>query len=115
MAQLRLAAGMMQLWGTPDGQQWLPGDFHTGLTMDNNAAGRMVLFHARFLENMARYRQRGVRHVEVFVVDDQATCASCRALKARRIVALRKMPELPHASCTRAMGCRCSMASPDFV
>lgn len=40
---LRIAAAMMEMWGTNTATKWLPANFETGLSMDNDSVVRMIL------------------------------------------------------------------------
>ncbi len=44
LGQLRVAAGMMCLWGMNSTRDWLPAGFRTGLAIDNDVAARMIIF-----------------------------------------------------------------------
>lgn len=104
---LRLAAGMMYLWGKNQAGEWLPPDFQTALTMDNDAAARMFLFHAIYQSNVANYMQSGVvKQVEILVSQD--ACEACKKISGKRFK-LSEVPELPHEHCTHEMGCRCTL------
>lgn len=102
---LRLAAGMIYLWGVNKGEKWLPSDFQTGLAMDNDAAIRMLLFHASHLTNMDNYKQSGVvKYVEILATQD--SCDACKKISGKRYK-LSDVIELPYEHCTHEMGCRC--------
>ena len=105
--QLRIAAGMMHLWGTSAAKEWLPPDFETELAMDSDAAVRMLGSYVSHQINMAEYRQsRVIKAVEIYNCNDSSVCDACRKL-ARRKYKLNKVPELPYEKCTSEMGCRC--------
>jgi len=105
---LRLAAGMMYLWGTNRAKkEWLPPDFETGLSMDNHAAARMFIFHATYLVNIANYKKSGVvKRVEILAAPD--SCDACKKISGKRFK-LGEVPELPYEHCTHEMGCRCTL------
>ena len=111
MGHLRLAAGMMYLWGTNQAKNWLPDDFETDLIMDNDAAARMILFYASHLRSIAQYRAAGVKTVEILATDD--SCAACKKL-ARKKYKINEVPELPYEKCTSEVGCRCTTIVGDF-
>lgn len=108
---LRVAAGMMHLWGTNQAKDWLPEEFETGLIMDNDATARMLLFHASHQRSIAQYRAAGVKTVEVLATDN--SCKACKKLAGRKYK-LNEVPELPHEKCTSEMGCRCTTVVADF-
>lgn len=104
---LRLVAGMMYLWGTNQGKEWLPPDFETDLAMDNDAAARMFLFHATHRVNIVNYKQSGVvKQVEILAAQD--SCDACKKISGKRFK-LSEVPELPYEHCTHEMGCRCAL------
>lgn len=104
---LRLATGMMHLWGTSEARSWLPTDFETGLAMDNEAAARMFLFYGSYQADMERYRKWGIKSVQIISGSDQHQCQACRKLAGRKYK-LSEVPELPFEKCTSDLGCRCT-------
>ena len=111
--QLRVAAGMMHLWGNNKAREWLPPGFETRLTMDNDAVARMIVSHASHQINMAQYRKAGVKTVEIRTANDRLVCHACREL-AKKEYKLNQVPELPYEECTSEMGCRCWTVAADF-
>ena len=111
MAHLRVAAGMMYLWGTSQAENWLPDNFETELVMDNDAAARMISFHASHQFDIAQYHASGIKKVEVLATDN--SCAACKKM-AKRKYKLDEVPELPYEKCTSEMGCRCTIVVADF-
>jgi hypothetical protein len=112
---LRVATGMMALWGTSSAKTWLPSGFFGMPRFDNDTTARMLLFAANHKRQLAEYRQLsstgiGVSRFEVSVTTD--SCPACQSMAGRRYK-LNELPELPHAACTHAYGCRC-MAMPVF-
>jgi len=79
---LRLVSGMMYLWGTNQGKEWLPLDFETELAIDNDAAARMFLFHAMYRVNIANYKRSGVKQVEILAAQD--SCDECKKISGKR-------------------------------
>lgn len=113
LSQLRLAAGMMQLWGASNPRHWLPDGFETGIHLNSDAACRMFVFHATHLRNMASYREARVKTVEVSSVDDGDTCSECRKISGKKYKP-ENVPELPYAKCTCEIGCRCITIASEF-
>lgn len=107
LAQLRLGAGMMMLWGTGRAKRWVPDDFETGIHLDVDAACRMLVFYARNLWQMEGAMSAGCETVEIMGHDDEKTCAECRKLSGKRFKA-DEAPVLPYAKCTCELGCRCN-------
>ena len=111
MKHLRIAAGMMYLWGTDRAEDWLPDDFETDLIMDNDTAARMILFYISHQRNIAQYRAAGVRKVEILATEN--SCMACKEL-AKKKYRIDEVPELPYEKCTSEMGCRCTTVVADF-
>lgn len=106
LSELRLAAAMMQLWGTNTARRWLADDFETGIRLDSDAACRMLIFHAVYLRKMANYEEVGFKTIEINSVNDGSTCAQCRKINGKKYK-IGTVPELPYVKCTSDMGCRC--------
>jgi SAP domain len=105
---LRLAAGMMYLWGTRDVKKdLLPPNLATGLPMNSMSAARMILFHARNQGHLAQYREWGCKSVEILTGNDVWTCEACKKIGDKKYK-IDKVPELPYEKCTCDVGCRCS-------
>ena len=114
LGPLRLAAGMMSLWGTNKARGWLPPGFETGLVMDSDSAARMLLFHARHQADLEKYRKIGaVKSVKILTANDQRHCEACRELDAKTYK-LSEVPELPYEKCTSEMGCRCNAVAAEI-
>ncbi len=101
---LRISACMMELWGKNEASEWLPADFETGLSMDNDAAARMLLFQSQHSETLNGYDESGVLYVEILATPD--SCESCKKLEGKRYK-LKDAPKLPNKYCIHEMGCRC--------
>jgi hypothetical protein len=104
---LRLAAGMMYLWGTNHAKEWFPPDFETDLALDRDAAARMVLFHAIHCVEVANYKDSGAaKQVEILAASD--SCEPCKKIAGKRFK-LNDVIELPYEHCTHEIGCRCTL------
>lgn len=103
---LRLAAAMMQLWGTNTAKRWLPSDFETGIHLDGNAAARMLALHASHIRDMEGYKTAGVKTVKIMGANDERVCPECKKIQGTQY-RLGNVPELPYANCTCEIGCRC--------
>jgi len=108
LEHLRLAAGMMYLWGTRMAKGWLPPNLETGLVMDGDTASRMIIFHARNQVNLAQYREWGAESVEISTVNDGATCEACKKIAGKKFK-IDEVIELPYERCTCEIGCRCML------
>jgi hypothetical protein len=63
----------MALWGENKASKWLPPNFKTGLSMDNDSAARMLLFNSQHKETLKQYGEsKVVQYVEIL-----ATPESC--------------------------------------
>jgi len=113
LRQLRLAAGMMHLWGTNTARHWLPDGFDTCVHLDGDAACRMFVFYASHLRDMKGYKEAGASTVEVLGVDDGNTCSECKKISGKKY-RLENVPELPYANCTCEIGCRCTTVVGEF-
>jgi hypothetical protein len=111
MEYLRIAAGMMHLWGASQAKDWLPDNFETALPMDNDAAARMISFHVSHQFNIAQYRAAGIKTVEILATEN--SCKACKKL-AKKKYKLSEVPELPYEKCTSEMGCRCTTVVAGF-
>jgi hypothetical protein len=113
LSKLRLAAGMMQLWGTNIARQWISNEFETGIHLDSDAACRMLVFHAIHLRDIRGYKKAGVKTVKVLGVDDGSTCSECRKISGKKYK-LENVPDLPYSKCTCEIGCRCTTVASEF-
>jgi len=110
--QIRLAAGMMRLWGARTAQRWMPEGIDTATLDAWNDASRMLDFHASHLGRMQMFKEVGVRNVEVSGIADDRQCPECKRIDGKRFK-LEDAPELPYAKCTCKMGCRCLLIPED--
>jgi len=104
---LRLGAAMTALWGTNMAKKWLPANFETGMSFDNDTAARMFLFPALRRAALEDYRKSGLQYVQILTTPE--SCNSCKKLEGKRYI-LSNVPELPNPNCTDEMGCRCVYA-----
>ena len=108
---LRLAAGMLQLWGKSQAGHWLPHETRDALKrahlhMNPDTAVRMIMFHALRLQRFKGYRQSGVVKA-VRVIGGPDSCVAFQPIQGKKY-RLDKAPELPHPYCAHEMGCRCT-------
>lgn len=113
LEQLRVAAGMIHLWGTNRGKEWLSTSETTGLGIDNDSAIRLLLSYAMYRHEIADYKRIGVKTVKTFTCNDSHVCDECRKLASKNHK-LSEVPELPYEKCTCEFGCRCWISAADF-
>lgn len=106
---LRAATAMMYLWGVNAAREWMPEGFAGVPRFDVNTAARMLLFHATHKLDLAQFREIGIKNAAINGCGE-ASCEECRKI-AGKTMPLAKIPELPHAACTHAMGCRCYVSA----
>ena len=101
---LRIAAAMMLLWGAANAKKWLPADFEIDSPIEYNVVVRMIAFSGTHQSTLERYRNEGIKYVEVLTPLD--SCEFCKKLAGRHFK-INEAPELPYEHCTHKMGCRC--------
>ena len=107
LAHLRIAAAMLLLTGQSRAKRWLPNGLELGIKMNNEAAARMLLFHAGHQRKLRQSRAHGFRTAEVCGAKDSRHCAACREIDGKSY-RLDDLPELPYPRCTCEDGCRCT-------
>lgn len=103
MKKLRVAAGIMHLFGTSK-SGYISEDLKLNLPFDDETAARMVLFYASNKHFLNQRSANGGKKVEISCADD--SCKFCQRLR-KKTYPISKAPELPHAGCTHEKGCRC--------
>lgn len=113
---LKLYAAEQHLWGAswrlPDKE--IPAHVREELAIDGISDAEAVYWKAHQLallvDNQETWQRcKGgdhVRRIEIVAADDELTCAACRAVHGQEYLVARA-PELPHRTCTSAIGCRC--------
>jgi len=96
----RMYAATEYLWGTTEKLQAID-------------EVRLISSDAQFRVNIAEFRRRGVRTVEIQTADDKSVCPECRALEGRTFM-IDEVPSLPYERCTSEFGCRCWAVEADF-
>lgn len=105
MANLRVAAAMMQLWGVNNPKPWLEQASQSGI-IDWPLEARMLQFRALEMDRLEAMRAAGIRRVEVLGSGDSSDCRVCRSDK-NKVYAIGDAPVLPHGECTCESGCGC--------
>lgn len=103
---VRIAAAMMELWGTNSARAWLPKGFDTGTRFDPSTAARMVLFHVCHLRTLKHCQEMGDKRVNILTAGAGSSCDRCLEMEGKKFP-LEKVPELPHPECEHELGCRC--------
>jgi hypothetical protein len=100
---LRVAAGMMYLWGTNKPEKWLTDS-------DKKFANQaMVILSAATAKVRLREMKRtGIKRVEMLSSGRDDMCVVCRK-DDRTIYDISSAPELPHEDCTCEFGCACML------
>ena len=106
LQDLRIAAGMMLLWGSNTAKRWFPGEIPTAGHLSGDAAARMLVFYAHHKDGLKDLKKEGIKSVQIMGANDRNQCEACRALDGKEF-SLSKVPELPLGKCTCDLGCRC--------
>jgi hypothetical protein len=111
LEQLRLAAALYYLWGTP--ARPFPPGFSVAHRIPAEQLAQMLWYGAKFQVELAELRDRGtVKWVRITGCNDDLVCPACTKLQQKRH-RIDHVPELPYAHCTSENGCRCDMV-PDL-
>lgn len=113
LEELQIAAGMMYLWGTNRGTQWLSNNADTQIKIDNSVAIGMLHSHAIYLREIADYKRRGIKRLRILNANDPLVCDECKKL-ADKTYRLDEIPSLPYEKCTCEFGCRCWIGNTEF-
>ena len=103
---LRSPAGMSFLWGRDSAAPWIPGDVHLAGALSADRVCAMLLGHARYLLDIGKHRRGRYRVFEIWSARDSQSCGACGEFRGQQFT-LDTLPELPHAQCSSALGCRC--------
>lgn len=113
LPHLRLAAGMMHLWGDSKGRKWVGAIRRTGGHLDPSTAARMLVFAGLHRAALESYRVAGVRKIQVLAANDADVCPECRR-QSEVAYDMDDCPEIPIPGCTSSRGCRCSTVATEF-
>jgi hypothetical protein len=105
---LYLNYAVWQLLGRVAPEKCMPGFAGLGV-MSSATATRMLSFYAKHQQDLAQWRELGIKSATIFGVGG---CEACLALY-NKAFSLDKLPELPYKDCTCDSGCRC-LARPDL-
>jgi hypothetical protein len=105
LTTLRVAAGMLHLWGVSDASPWLNNVQLNDGIWTPEVATRMFLFLARHRERIEEFKAGGFRRV-VVMTNESDTCPECQK-HAGKVYQIGKVPNVPFERCTCPNGCLC--------
>jgi hypothetical protein len=106
LAPLRVAAAMMELWGTNNIRQFVSIEGELNYRFDAETIAHSLHSHASFLNRMEGFRESGFTHVSFLGTKDDDNCEACRASDGLRFT-IDEVPELPLANCRCETGYGC--------
>lgn len=106
MPKARLAAALSHFFGRNVGHA-MPTGFAEGTHFDDQTAAQMLMFHAWSRRHRRQLEDLGRVFLRISCVEDGNSCSACAEAGKGRYT-LGDLPELPLASCTSVMGCRCT-------
>lgn len=109
---LRVATGMMLLWGVNRSRDWLPEGFVGVERFDSDVAARMLLFFAYTRKTVETFKKGKFKNARVIGCGD-GSCPACKRI-ANKVYPLEAFPELPHPGCTSENGCRCALLAEPY-
>ena len=112
LAPLRIAAAMMELWGTSNIRQFVTVEGEIDYRLDEEGIAHSLHSHAVFLSRIESMRLAGIKRVKVLGTGDPGDCEACRAVDGRAHN-MDDVPELPLAECRceSRNGCRLSVVA----
>jgi hypothetical protein len=113
---LRIAAAMMELWGTNRIREFVTIEGELDYRFDAEAIGHMLHSHACCLESLERFREVGINRVKLLGSHDSDDCEACREADGASFT-IDTVPELPLATCRceTGYGCRVIVVADDRV
>lgn len=105
---LRIAAGMMVIWGSNSGKKWLPENFSIPLQINVDTAVRMLSFHGSYLYDIKRFKNSDIKFVQI--LSTETSCENCKKYAGKKYP-IDQVVELPNPECTHEMGCRCCLTA----
>jgi len=110
MGPLRVAAAMMELWGTNTIKDFVTIEGIWDYRFDASEVAFLMHAHASFLHRLATFRELGIHQVALLGSKDPADCDACRAANGQRFT-ISTVPELPlkDCECETGYGCRVIM------
>ena len=105
LAPIRIAAGMMYLWGVSRAVPWLPPSENLDAVVEQTQKARVLVAHAQFSSSIRGYKRSGTKGAEII---GGGSCPACKRIQGKKYK-LDSVPELPYAGCTAEGGCRCTI------
>lgn len=105
LAPIRIAAGMMYLWGVSRAVPWLPPAGGMDAIVAQAQKARVLVAHAQFASSIEGYKQSGTKGAEIIGGD---SCPACKRIQGKKYK-LNSVPELPYEGCTAEGGCCCTV------
>jgi hypothetical protein len=110
---LRIAAAMMELWGTNSIRHFAIIDGELDYRFDENAIAYNLLSHACFLRSLENFREVGLTNVKLRGSGNADDCKACRAADGATFT-IDTVPELPLATCRCNTGYGCRVIATAF-
>ena len=104
LRNIRVAAAMMQLWGTNNPKSYLEAGL--SLEVDWVVETGLLLSRALGIVRLEEMKAAGIERVQVLASGDPADCEKCIA-DNNKTYQIGSAPFLPHQECTCQTGCRC--------
>lgn len=105
LLQLRVAAGMILLWGANDPRPWLSGTSCDEVGLDSDVATMMLLSNAQHHERIASMKAAGIKKVEI-AGSGLEVCEECWKHQGM-VYDINKVPDIPFEKCTCENGYKC--------
>lgn len=104
---LRVAAAMMELWGTNTIRDFVTIEGDLDYRFDADAIAHMLHSHGCFLRSIQQFREAGISMVKLLGAHGPEDCAACRSVDGLSFT-IDTVPELPLIACTcqDKAGCR---------
>ena len=111
---LRIAAAMMELWGTNNIRQFATIEGQLDYRFGFDAIAHMLHTHGCFLRSLDDFHRAGISHVKLLGTHGSHDCEACRAANEKSFP-ISKVPEIPLISCTcdDKYGCRIMVIADD--
>ena len=109
MANIRVAAAMMQLWGTNNPKPYL----EEGLNRDEvdwAVEARMLFFRGLGIVRLQEMKSAGIQRVKVLGSGGRGRCEACRS-DDQMAYPIDRAPVLPHEVCGCQTGCGCILVA----